>query len=197
MAQGPDFLLHGNIDYFIDQYMPIIDLWDDELTEIEEEIIKGKSRNAMRKLLTLKRNIITFKKSIGPQRDFIDKLTRNTMPFISKKAAAYFKDISDHIHRAYISLEATRDIATTIFDAYVSMISNRLAESSNKLNSVMHRLTLIATIFMPLTFITSLYGMNFHYMPELYWKWGYYAVLAVIILTVIIMLSYFKKNKWM
>ncbi|MFH1174970.1 MAG: magnesium/cobalt transporter CorA [archaeon] len=197
LAQGPDFLLHGNIDYFIDQYLPIIDLWDDELAMIEEEVIRGRNKNAMRKLLTMKRNIISFKKSIGPQRDFIDKLTRTNSAFITKKAVAYFKDISDHIHRAYISLEAIRDIATSTFDAYVSMINNRLAETSNKLNSVMHRLTVISTVFLPLTFITGLYGMNFHYMPELYWRWGYFAVLGVIAMTVIIMLFYFKKNKWM
>jgi magnesium transporter len=189
LFKGVDFILHNIINEMVDEYMPILDHWDDEMENMESEILTGQIKKSLQRMLKLKRHIRNFRKSISPQRDIINRLAHPDFTFVSAKAHIYFRDVYDHMMRAYSIMEDQRDTMTTIFEAYLSTVSN-------KLNEIMKTLTIIATIFMPLTFIVGLYGMNFHYMPELEWRYGYYMVWSVLIFITMVMIVYFKKKGW-
>lgn len=188
-AKGCDFVLHRIIDSTVDKYLPMVNQWDNRLDDLEDRVIEGNKENVMEEILAIKRDIAELKKSVAPQREVINRLTRKDFRFISEKAKVYFTDIYDHINRVYSILEMDRELTAGIFDAYLSMTSHRM-------NEVMKALTIIATIFIPLTFITGIYGMNFSNMPEIEWTWGYPFSWAVMIAISLIMLAYFKKKEW-
>jgi magnesium transporter len=173
----------------IEEYLTILDGWDEEMEKLEGEVVTGQTKKSLQKMLKLKKHMRDFKKSIVPQRDIINRLSHPESPFISAKAHVYFRDVYDHVMRAYSIVEDQRDTMTTIFEAYLSTVSN-------KLNEIMKTLTIIATIFIPLTFIVGLYGMNFKYMPELEWQYGYYMVWTILISVSVVMLFYFRKKGW-
>jgi magnesium transporter len=133
--------------------------------------------------------MIILRKSMWPLREVVSRLGRRESPLIHEDTGLYFKDVYDHTIVAIDTVETYRDILSGMLDIYLSSVSN-------KLNETMKVLTVIATIFMPLTFLAGLYGMNFKFMPELEWRWGYFAVLGVMVLVVAVMLSYFRKRKW-
>ncbi|MGM5482151.1 MAG: magnesium/cobalt transporter CorA [Nanobdellota archaeon] len=195
LKNGPEYIMHTVMDEVIDGYFPILDHFDEDITKIEEQITKGKTENILKKIIKIKRQFSTFRKSLNPQRDIISKLASNHYQIISEKAQWYFKDIYDHIFRIYSTLESYNDMITVVFDAYLSNISISLTESSNKLNKVMQKLTLVSTIFLPLTFIASVYGMNFEHMPELEWKYSYYIVLLVMVVIAFLMTYIFRRKK--
>jgi len=199
MEFGPDIILHRIIDYFIDRYFPLIRYFDGEIDDLEEKIIKGRvggPQAILKKMMKLKRDILELKQSIGPQRVVINRLSRRETPFISARGSVYFRDVYDHILRFYTELETYRDMISSTFKAYLSVASNRMTEASNRMNEVMKTLTIIATIFLPLTFITGLYGMNFGIMPELLWDYGYYSILLAMFVIAIGMLMFFRKKSW-
>ncbi len=189
-AKGCDFALHRIIDSTVDKYLPMVNQWDNRLEELEDRVIEGKRENVMEEILSIKRDIAELKKSVAPQREVINRLTRKDFRFISEKAKVYFTDIYDHINRVYSILEMDRELTAGIFDAYLSV-------TSHKMNEVMKALTIIATIFIPLTFVTGLYGMNFRFMPEIEWQHGYLMAWTVMIAIAVIMLAYFKKKDWL
>lgn len=195
LKHGAEYIMHSIMDQVTDDYFPILDHWEEELTKIEEDITKGKTEGMLKKIMKLKRQFSVFRKSLNPQRDLISKLASNHYDIITEKAKWYFKDVYDHIFRIYSSLESLNDMITVLFDAYLSNISINLTESSNKLNHVMQKLTLVATIFLPLTFIASIYGMNFEHMPELGWKYSYYIVLALMLLIALLMTAFFRRKR--
>jgi len=137
----------------------------------------------------LKNHMIILRRSLWPLREVIARLERRESPLIHDATAVYFKDVYDHTIIAIDTVETYRDILSGLLDIYLSSVSNRL-------NEVMKVLTIIATIFMPLTFLAGLYGMNFKYMPELDWHYGYFAVVVFMVLLVGCMVLYFKKRKW-
>lgn len=190
MARGPDFILHNLIDYTTDQYLPMLDSWDVEIEKLEDEIIQGKTRGAIEKLVDFRRRVSEMKRSIAPQRYVVNNLSRAENPFVSSKVSVYFRDVYDHITKAYGILESQRDLISSAFQAYSST-------SSNQMNEVMKTLTLVATVMLPLTLIAGIYGMNFQNMPELMHPLGYFTVLAVMLLVGIGMIAYFKKKGWM
>jgi magnesium transporter len=189
LAKGTDFMLHSIMNRAVDDYFPILDHWDEHMEKLESDVVEGNIKKTMKEMLKIKRDIRNFRKSMGPQRDVLNKLSHRDLPFISDKANIYFRDAYDHVFRAYSIVEDQRDTVTTIFEAYLSMVSN-------KLNEIMKTLTIIATIFIPLTFIVGIYGMNFKNMPELSWPLGYYTVWAVLISISIVMLAYFRRKGW-
>ncbi len=136
-----------------------------------------------------KNDMIILRKSMWPLREVIGRLERREFPLISEVTDIYFQDVYDHIVMVIDTVETYRDILSGMLDIYLSSVSN-------KLNEIMKVLTIIATIFMPLTFITGLYGMNFKYMPELEWRYGYFAVLGLIGTVILTMLTIFKKRQW-
>jgi len=134
--------------------------------------------------------MIFLRKSVWPLREVVSVLERGESPLILESTGIYLRDVYDHTIQVIDTIETFRDMISGMLDIYLSSISNRM-------NSVMKVLTIIATIFIPLTFIAGIYGMNFKYMPELEWRWGYFAVLALIGAIVVSMLGYFKRKKWL
>lgn len=194
MNHGADIILHGIIDLFTEKYIPIINYMTEEIEKTEDKVIAKKVTRVMQKIVKLKRNVSEFKRSILPQRDIISKLAHRKFKFISEKSEMYYMDILDNIIWVHANLESNREMLTSIFDAHLSMSSYRMNETSNRMNKIIQRLTIIATIFMPLTFITGVYGMNFKNMPELVWQWGYFASLGLMLGVGLGMYFYFRKK---
>ncbi|MGE5593855.1 MAG: magnesium/cobalt transporter CorA [Betaproteobacteria bacterium] len=188
-AMGPDFLVHALLNALVDSFFPLVDRWGDRLDEIEEGLLLGRTKNALQSLTTVRRNIVRARRSVAPTRDLVGSLARRDVGFISEQAAWYFKDTSDHIHRLLGMLDSARDAVASLFELYLSM-------SSHRANIVIQRLTIVATIFLPLTFIAGVYGMNFRYMPELEWRYGYLMVWIVMLLVGGGFLVYFKRRGW-
>jgi magnesium transporter len=197
LSRGNDFLLHTLLDVMVDNYFSLLDYWDERTEDIERRILSNDITGILEEIIFIRRSITELRKSIAPQREVINKLAKRDFPYISKEAGLYFRDIYDHILRVYEMLETYRDMINSAFESYLSIFSNRLSEMSNNMNKVMQKLTIIATIFMPLTFIAGIYGMNFHIMPEIPWKYGYVYFWSLVVLIAIIMFFYFKKQKWL
>jgi magnesium transporter len=195
LGRGVDFLLHAILDAQVDNFMPIVDRFDAEIDRLEEEILERPREALLGEILQLRRQIANMRRSMVPQRDVIGRLARHDLPYISGKCSIYFRDVYDHVVRVHEMLEALRDVVGGLTESYRSMISQRL-------NEVMQRLTLISTIFLPMTFIASIYGMNFHHessrfnMPELDWPLGYPFALLLMLTVGGGFFLYFKKQDW-
>jgi len=174
----------------VDSYFPIIHEFDDAVDKVSDELFKAPSNNTLKKIYAVKNEIIYLRRTIGPQADVMSILARGDFPLISSANALYFRNICDNLARLNDIVGTSRDIVTGAMEAYVSIISN-------KLNEIMKTLTIIATIMMPLTLIASIYGMNFKYMPGLEHKFGYPAIVLVMLIIMISMLAYFKRKKWL
>lgn len=205
MARGADFLLHAVIDGIVDKYVSFTDRWDDVIEKVEEDVIAGKKEGALEKIMNLKRKNSELRRSIAPQREVINRLSRRDSPLISERASIYFRDVYDHIMRVYNILESQRDLISGIFEAYLAIVSNEMTEVSNRMNEVMKKLTIVATIFIPLTFVAGIYGMNFFggdgpnplNMPELYHPHGHVSVLLIMLFIGVLMLIYFRRKGWL
>lgn len=187
---GTDYLAYSLIDAVVDHYFLILEKLSDRVSGIEDELVSNPTPESLQNIYGLKGNVIALRRSIWPLREGISNLSRISSPLLSGTVSVYLRDVHDHTLHVIDTLETYRDILTGMLDTYMSSISN-------KMNEVMKVLTIIATIFIPLTFIAGIYGMNFKYMPELKWKWGYFAVLAVMAVVLVVMLIFFKKKKWL
>ena len=193
-----DFLLYQILDNFVDRYFPLIDVWDEELEDIELKIISNKNNNLLlNKLLSIKRELLNMRQSIVPQRDVLKKMSSIDFPFIRKRTVFYFKDLYDHIMLVYTELEILRDLINNAFEAHTSMVNNQMTTISNQINQVMQKLTIMSAIFLPLTFITGLYGMNFIHLPGSESQYGFAMVICASLLISGTMLFYFRKNNWL
>lgn len=194
----PDFFMYEIIDFFLDLYFPMIEKWDGYIAELESAVVShNPPKNILKEIMRMKREVLHMKKSIAPQRDVINKLTRRDVPYVRPLTCIYFRDVYDNIMRVHTELETQRDLLNSTFEAYTSVLSTQMTAASNRMNEVMKKLTIITTIFMPLTFITGVYGMNFRYMPELFWPVGYYIIIGIMITVAVLMFWYFRKKKWM
>ena len=190
LAAGPDIVMHEIIDRIVDRYLPVLDRWEEEIDELEEVILSGTSPDGVLEgALRLRREVAELRKSLGPQRDILQRLSRRDVPYVSEKAALYFRDVQDHLVRILQTLESQREHIASLFEAY-------MATTSNRLNMVMKRLTSLATIFLPLTFIAGIYGMNFEHMPGQDWAYGFLMVCALMGALGTGMILYFKKQGW-
>jgi len=187
---GGDFFLYAILDCLVDSYFPIVNEFDNMVDEMSDELFKDPTNETLRKIYTLKNEIMYLRRTIGPQADVINLMIRSEFPFISAACAIYYRNIYDNLVRLNDIVGTSRDVVTGAMEAYVSVVSNRL-------NEIMKTLTVIATIVMPLTLIASIYGMNFKYMPELSSKHGYPAVIASMAMISALMLYYFKRRKWL
>jgi magnesium transporter len=188
--QGCDYLAYRLMDSVIDAYFIVLENLGDEIENIEELIISNPQPENTQTLYNLKRQLMLLRKSIWPTREAISHLLQMESSWIKSFTRAYLRDLYDHVVQTMDTIETFRDILSSMLDVYLSSITNRM-------NEVMKTLTIIATIFIPITFITSLYGMNFTYMPELNWHWGYYSVLGLMGGMVLVMLNYFRRKKWL
>lgn len=185
-----DYLLYSLLDTIVDHYFEIMEYVGDKLETIEQEMLTDPDPTKLKSLYKFRRELIYLRKSVWPLREVIVKLERNECSMISEEVKPFLRDVYDHTIQVIETVESTRDILSGIVDVYLSSVSNRM-------NSVMKVLTVISTIFMPLAFITGLYGMNFDNMPELHTKNGYYVVIAVCATVAIGMLIYFQRKKWL
>jgi len=186
---GLDFVLYSVLDILVTNYMPVLETIEDDLDSCEEEVFSNPEPEVLRKILLMKRTLMTLKKTVFPQREVINHLARNEYEFVNVKTQVYFRDVYDMLYRMAEMTESFRDVTTALVETYLSTISNRL-------NEIMKILTLFATIFMPLTVLTGIYGMNFQHMPELRWAYGYYYILGLMGLVTFILVTYFKWKKW-
>lgn len=187
--EGVDFIFHKLLDDEVDHYLPVLEDIDEQIGDIEEEITKKPRPKLLKKVLELKRKIIFIKKSAFPQRENISSLTKNDYRFISKKAIPYFRDIYDHSIRVFDSIENCREAAANSFDVYMSAVSNSM-------NEVMKVLSIIATIALPLTVISGIWGTNFRMLPGLGVAYGFWLMILAMVLLSIGMLCFFKRRGW-
>jgi magnesium transporter len=186
---GCDYLVHALIDNVVDNYFVLLDNMEDRIEQLENDLIMNTAPSKLQSIHNLKRELIFLRKSLWPLRETVSSLQRSDSPLIDEPNALYFKDIFDHIIAIIDTVDTFRDLLSGMLDIYLSSASMRL-------NEVMKVLTIIATIFMPLTFLAGVYGMNFKYMPELEWPWGYFAVLAVMLAIALGMVRFFRRKKW-
>lgn len=187
---GSDYLAYSLIDAIVDGYFTILEKLGEKIEYLEEQLVSTPTEQTLQQIHRLKREMIILRKSVWPLRELISGLQRTESKLISEVTSIYLRDVYDHTIQVIDTIESFRDMVTGMVDIYLSSISNRM-------NAVMKVLTIIATIFIPLTFIAGVYGMNFKYMPELQWRWGYGAVLLVMVLAAVVMLIYFRKKKWL
>lgn len=187
---GPDYLLYSLMDKIVDEYFLIIESMGEELESLEDEVAGDPSREFLHRYNDMKQNSIYLRKSVWPLREVINYLVRGgEVTLVKPEVMPYFRDLYDHTVQVIDTIETYRDLFSDIMDVYLSTLSLRM-------NEVMKVLTIISTIFIPLTFIVGVYGMNFKYMPELDSKYGYYIIWAIMIVTALAMISYFRKKKW-
>ncbi len=187
---GIDYLGYRLVDDIVDHYFVILEGLGEQIEALEDKIITTPSPQNSRMIYRLKRQILMLRKVVWPARQAINHLLQTDGTLISAFTHIYLRDVYDHITQAIDTLETFRDMTSGILDVYLSSLSYRM-------NEVMKVLTIIATIFIPITFLASIYGMNFKYMPELDWHWGYPVTLLVMLLAVVVMLGYFKRKKWL
>lgn len=184
-----DYLVYSLLDAIVDNYFVILEKIGEKIEEIEEKLITNPTPQTLQTIHNLKREMISLRRSVWPLRELISGLERTESSLIKKTTNIYLRDVYDHTIQVIDTIESLRDMVSGMLDTYLSSISNRM-------NEVMKVLTIIATIFIPLTFIAGIYGMNFQYMPELGWRGGYFGVLLVMLIVCVGMGIYFKKKKW-
>lgn len=187
--QGADYLVYRLIDCTVDYYFVVLEAIGDQIEKIEERIVSSPKPQITRALYRLKRQMMFLRKIIWPMRELISHLLQSDEVSISSFTRVYLRDLYDHVVQAIDTIETFRDMLSSMLDMYLSSLTNRM-------NEIMKTLTIIATIFIPITFIASLYGMNFVYMPELHWHYGYFGALGAMVIVAIVMLIYFRNRKW-
>lgn len=187
---GADYLIYGLIDSIVDSYFIILEKIGDRTEDIEQELMENPKKEVLQSIYKLKREMIFLNNSIWPLRELVSGLARTESPVFDKNTSIYFRDVYDHIIQVIDIIESYRDMVSGMLDTYLSSISNRT-------NDVMKVLTIFSTMFIPLTFLVGIYGMNFENMPELKWTYGYPIFWLLTIAIIYIMIRYFKRKKWL
>jgi magnesium transporter len=187
---GPDYLAYALLDAMVDNDFMILEKLGDQIETLEEELVTRPDRDTLKAIHGLKTHMIYMRQSVWPLREVINGLLYGELRLIDKSTVPFLRDLYDHTIHAIDIMETFRDIISGMLDIYLSSVSYRL-------NEIMKVLTIIATIFIPLTFLSGWYGMNFKTMPELDWKYGYVMVICVAISIVVTMLVYFKRKRWL
>jgi magnesium transporter len=187
---GTDNLAHALLDGIVDSYFVVLDRLGERVETLEEALIGRPDPATLRAIQSLKREMLLLRKSVWPLREMIGSFGRSGSPLIREASLIYFRDVYDHAVQAMDTIETYRDMLSGMLDIYLSSISNRM-------NEIMKVLTIIATVFMPLTFMAGVYGMNFKYMPELEWPWGYFGLWGLMLLIAMIMLIFFRRKRWL
>jgi magnesium transporter len=184
-----DYLLYRLIDIIVDNYYNVLDRVGDIIEEMEETVYENPSTQSFNKIQALKKELIFLRKALYPLRDALSKITKGESEFVHDENLRFFSDVYDHVAHIIDSLDTYKDLTSNLLDIHINAMNN-------KLNEVMKVLTVISTIFIPLTFIVGVYGMNFDVMPELRWEHGYYVVWGVMFVIVLGMLAFFRHKKW-
>lgn len=189
-VSGPDLLLHALLDIIVDNYFLVLEQLAERTEAVEDELIENPTTQTVQGIYQMRRQLFFLHKAVWPLREVLSGLQRSDSPLIRDTTGIYLKDLYDHTVQVLDTLETLRDMLTGMLDIYLSSVSHRL-------NEVMKVLTIIATIFMPLSFVVGLYGMNFRYMPELEWRYGYPAVLLLLLAIAVGMVAYIRKKGWL
>jgi len=187
--QASDYLFYALMDVVVDQYFLLLEQIEQNIELLDDEVITNADRSQIEKIYNLKNKLLLTRRSLWPLRELFTRLIREESKLINKKIVPYLKDLLDHTIHITETIDLQREITNGIMETHLSLMGY-------KMNEVMKVLTVISTIFIPLTFIVGIYGMNFPNMPEMKWPWAYFAVWGVIIGVTLLMLFYFKKKKW-
>ena len=187
---GPDYLAYALIDAVVDHYFLILEKMGERIEHFEEQLHVQPTPEILQAIYDLKREMIYFRKQVWPMREVLNTWQRAESALVQEANNVFIRDVYDHTIQVIDTIESFRDIISGMMDLYLSTVSN-------KMNEVMKVLTIMATIFIPLTFVAGIYGMNFKYMPELEWKWSYPVLWMVLIVIFVGMVFYFKRKKWL
>lgn len=187
---GADYLAYALLDIIVDDFFRVEDCLEESILVIEDQLLETSAKNALKAAHQLRRELITIRKVIAPLRDLIGRIRQAENNLVEEKTLHYFDDVYDHVLRVLDAVESHREQIVVMQDIYLNSLSN-------KMNETIQVLTVFATIFIPLTFITGIYGMNFRDMPELTWPWAYPALWLLFVLITAALLVYFKKKKWL
>ncbi|MCJ7731852.1 magnesium/cobalt transporter CorA [Candidatus Bathyarchaeota archaeon] len=187
---GSDYLTYSLIDMIVDGYFTVLEKIGDRIEEIEDELVVNPQMDTLHDIYNMKRRMIAFRKNVWPLREVISRLDRLGSKQFKESTSIYIRDVYDHTIQVIDAIETYRDLLSGMLDIYLSSISN-------KMNQIMQVLTIIGTIFIPLTFLAGVYGMNFKYMPELSWRYAYPTLWGVMIILTAIMMLYFRRRKWL
>jgi magnesium transporter len=187
---GCGYLAYALLDAIVDHYYAVLEAVGEKIEDFEELLMEDPEPELLEDIHELKREMIYFRKQVWPVRELLNGLTKSDSPLLQESNRIFFDDVYDHTIQVIDTIESFRDILSSMLDLYLSTVSNRM-------NEVMKVLTIIATIFIPLTFVAGIYGMNFDFMPELHWRWGYFAVWGVMLVITAAMIFYFKRKKWL
>ena len=185
-----DYLAYALLDVIVDNYFVILEKYGEQIEEMESELVSEPNPDTLQMIYNMKRELAFLRKSVWPLRELISAMERGESKLISDEVKPFIRDLYDHTIQVIDTVETYRDIVGGLLDLYLSSVSN-------KMNEVMKVLTIIATIFIPLTFIAGIYGMNFEYMPELKYQWGYFSVWGIMVIVGIIMVVYFRRKRWL
>lgn len=186
--QGTDYLLYALVDRLVDAYFDVIDQIEENVEALEERVLMNNSTTILHEIRTLKRDLLDMHKHIWPLRDVLSRLSHGEKK-IPEHTQIYLRDVQDHLYQVLDSVETLREVLSSLVDIYLS-------NASIKMNEIMKVLTVISTIFIPLTFIAGVYGMNFKVMPEIEWTYGYLFALIIMGLSALGMILFFKRKKW-
>jgi magnesium transporter len=187
--KNADYLLYRLIDINVDSYYTVLDKIGDIIDDIEEDAYENPSNRSFNQIQRLKKEIIFLRKALYPLREAVGRIAKGESEYIADESIRYYADVYDHIAHLIDSLDTYKDLTAGLLDIHINAMNT-------KMNEVMKVLTVISTIFMPLTFIVGVYGMNFHFMPELSWKYGYWVVWGVMATIFFGMLAFFRRKKW-
>ncbi|MEI7818442.1 MAG: magnesium/cobalt transporter CorA [Desulfuromonadales bacterium] len=189
-GMGADYLGYALIDAIVDGYFTVLEGFGERIVDIEEELTLSPDQKSLHNINAMKKEIIYLRKTVWPLREAISFLERGDSPLLHDATRLYFRDVYDHTVQVIDTVETYRDLLSGMLDLYLSSISNRT-------NEVMKFLTVIGTIFMPLTFLVGVYGMNFKHFPELEWKNGYFVLWGLMVTLALLMVAYFRKKRWL
>jgi len=187
---GADYLAYALIDAIVDNYFSILEYFDERIDELEEELLDSSTTDLLSRIHSTKREVIFLRKAVWPLREVVSLLERGESPLFQKQTLTYLRDVYDHTIQVVDTVDTFREMMSGMHDLYLSNVSN-------KMNEIMKILTIIATLFIPMTFIAGVYGMNFENMPEVHWKWGYPFAWVIMIIMAVLMILYFKRKKWL
>lgn len=187
---GADYLLYALVDAIVDQYFAVLESLGEKIESLQQVVVSDPKPDTLREIHALKRQLLFIRRAVWPLRDVMNNLSRSDCPFLQHNTKVFFRDVYDHVVQIVDTLETLREMVSASLDIYLSSVSYRL-------NAVMRVLTVITTIFMPLSFIASIYGMNFEHMPELKSEWGYPMVLGGMAAVGIGMLVVFRNKRWL
>jgi magnesium transporter len=187
---GPDYLAYALIDAVLDGYYPVLEHLGDRLQAIEDRILNETRPSSQRSIHRIRRDLLVLRRAVWPQREAIGALVREESELITPRVRQYLRDCLDHAVQILDVIDTYRELASSLMDTHMSTVGQRS-------NEVMKVLTIMASIFIPLTFLAGLYGMNFDYLPELHYRWAYPALLALMLLVAVGMLLYFRRRQWL